>query len=147
MTTEKLQTRIGIGLILAQFAILASVIILRFTGGFGHDEMKTTVALILPMFAIYTTAIVSLFTQPVGKNPAESPMVESRTLFVTVFFPLVFVLSLLTMVFLKAWNIGFKNFEEFKDMLAIIETVFAVYLATVLSSLFSLKFKSNSNSQ
>jgi len=39
---------------------------------------------------------------------------------------------------LKAFNIGFSNFEQFKTMLAISETVFGTYVGIVLSSVFTI---------
>ncbi len=105
--------------------------------------MKTTVALIIPMFAIYTTAIVSLFVLPAKPSLEPAPPVQFRTVFVTVFFPVIFVVAIVAMILLKAYKIGFSTFEEFKDMLGIIETVFAVYLATVLRALFDIKSDPN----
>jgi hypothetical protein len=139
MTIEQLQTRVGIGLILAQFSIILLLIVLRFTDAFNHDEMKTSIALIVPMLAIYTTSIVALFVQPSNAD-AGKEQVQFRAMFVTVFFPVMFVVTISAMIILKAYQIGFKNFEEFKDILAITQTAFAVYLGTVLRALFNIKF-------
>ena len=142
MTTDQLQTRVGTGLILAQFSIILLVVCLWFAGGFLYEEMKTTLGLITPMFAIYTTAIVTLFVQPPPAAPAPaapSPPVEFRRAFVTIFFPVLFVINLTAMIVCKAYYIGFNSFDQFKDALGGVETAFGVYLATVLRALFDIK--------
>src|SRR5215208_5493788 len=58
MSEEKLQSFIGIFLVLSHFIVLFLVLIFTIFDRFTKPEMFTAVGLILPLFAAYTTAIV-----------------------------------------------------------------------------------------
>jgi hypothetical protein len=54
-------------------------------------------------------------------------------------FPIVFTVYLVSLVVLKAFNVGFSSFEQFKSLLIASETVFGVYVGITLGSMFRLE--------
>jgi hypothetical protein len=70
--------------------------------------------------------------------PGLSPVrAKQRTGCRPLFVPAVFVLVLVAIICLRAYNVGISSFEQFKTMLALVEGVFAVYLGPIIQSLFS----------
>lgn len=66
-------------------------------------------------------------------------MVNASYILISVLIPAVFVVLLETSIFLKAFNVAFSSFEQFKSLLAILEAIFGVYLGMVLSSMFTVE--------
>ncbi len=111
---------------------------LYFFGGFLFEEMTTTIALIIPMFSIYTTSIIKYIIANKNKIETELKLINKAYAFIAFAIPLIFVLLILSIVFMKVFNIGFSSFEQFKTMLAISETAFGAYIGLVLTSLFEI---------
>jgi hypothetical protein len=111
---------------------------LYFWGGFLFDEMITTVYLIVPMFAVYTSAILKYFIARKHIMGTRGREVNKAYVAITFSIPSIFVLFLTILVILKAFNIGLSNFEKFKTMLVLCESIFGVYIGLVLSDLFEL---------
>ena len=61
---------------------------------------------------------------------------ENEVLILTFFIPGIFVFVLISIIILKSFNIGFENFEQFKIMLGLLQTIFGAYMGLVLSSQF-----------
>lgn len=139
MTRLQLKNKIGMFLIISHFVIIFLVVILYLFKGFLFEEMTTTIALIIPMFSIYTTAIIKYIIANSKLNRGFSETVTKEFVFITFFVPSLFVFFLTAIIILKALNIGFSDFEQFKIMLAISETVFGAYVGLVMSSLFEIE--------
>ena len=139
MSETELKNRIGIFLVLAQFGTLVMIIFLYFAGGFLFDEMTTTAALVLPMLASYTTVITKHFTRTRRQVSEKTRPVTNAFVFVSFLIPLLFVFLIVTIIVLKSLSIGFSSFDQFKTMLAIVESAFAIYLGQIIYSLFGTK--------
>jgi hypothetical protein len=133
---QSVKNTLGILLIVSHFLIVTLVIILYTIDAFLFEEMTTTVALIVPMFAIYTTAIVKNIIEHRNDNQTDSKNVSSSFAFLSFFLPVLFTVLVMTVVLLRAFNKAFDNFEQFKIMLGIVETVFAIYVGQIIGSLF-----------
>ena len=136
MTEIDLKNRIGLFIIIFHFLSIILILILYLLNGFLFDEMTTTIALVIPMFSIYTTTIIKRIISSKLKSNLNSPHVSNEYVFITFFIPSLFIAFLYVIILLKAFNIGFNSFEEFKIMLAVTETAFGTYMGIVLSSLF-----------
>lgn len=147
MTESQLKNYIGIFIMLSHFFIILLLIFLgiRRVGGFSFEEMTTAIALISPMFSLYTTAIIKY----VMSNKVYKKLKEKRLskiyIFISFFLPILFIASLILIIILKAFNIAFSEFEEFKIMLGVNQTAFGAYTALVLSSLFEIQQNKNSD--
>ena len=59
-------------------------------------------------------------------------------MFISWLFPSIFTMYLISLVFLKAFNIGFSSFEQFKMSLVASETIFGAYVGLIVSSMFNI---------
>ena len=147
MTENRLRNQIGIYIIMANIIVVVVTAALYFIGGFLYDEMTTTIALLIPMFSVYTTAIVKSFVANRLNIEDKSPTVSAQYRFISWLFPVSFTLWLVGIVFLKAFNVGFNSFEQFKGMLIASESIFGVYVGMVLSSMFNITKRQSSSSK
>lgn len=127
--------------------IILLVVVLFLFSGFNFEEMTTTIALIVPMFSIYTTAIIKHITTNSKRKKDFSEIITGEFVFITFFIPSLFVFFLILMIILKTFNVGFSDFEQFKIMLAISETIFGAYVGLVMSSLFEIKQQSENKNR
>ena len=146
MTERRLRDGVGLFLIISNILVVAAAIALYFLGGFLFDEITTTIALVVPMFSVYTTAIIKSIIANRQESVDSSPPVSGSYVFIAWVFPIVFTLFLVALVFLKAYNIGFASFEQFKAFLIASETIFGAYLGLVLSSMFRVTKESSRSS-
>jgi hypothetical protein len=137
MTEVQLKSRIGIFLIMSHFFLILLIMILYLFGGFLFEEVTTTIALIFPMFSIYTTAIIKNIIANRTQRQTWSKDVTRDYIFITFFIPSIFIVFLISIIFIKVFNI--TTFEQFKIMLGVSETVFGTYVGLVLSSMFDVK--------
>lgn len=142
MTETHLQNKVGIFLIISHFVLIIESILLYLAGGFLFEEMTTIIALIIPMFSVYTTAIIKYITSNRIQKKTDKKKVTNEYVFIVFFIPSLFILLLVSILLLKALNIGFSSFENFKIMLVTSETIFGTYVGLVLSSMYKLDIRS-----
>ena len=129
---------IGMFLILANLLVVSTTLIFFFLHGFLFEELTTTIALIVPMFSVYTTAVIKSIIANRAKRNDETPLVSGQYIFISWLFPVIFTVYLLSLVVLKAFNLAFSSFEQFKTMLVGSETIFGAYAGLVISSMFDI---------
>jgi hypothetical protein len=105
-------------------------------GGLKFDEMSTAVALLVPMFAVHTTTVVKFFIANKHLTIPRKVPVTKTFVFLSFFFPVIFVLALLCVIELKAYGVAFASFNEFRVSLGLVQTCFAVYIGLFISSLY-----------
>lgn len=136
MTEIQLKNWVGLFLVLGHFAIIFLLVSLYFGGGFLFEELTTTLSLISPMLASYTTVVIRHILVHKKRFARGRQSVSAPFIFITFMVPSIFFLFMAGLVLLKAYNIGFETFEQFKTLLAAGETIFGVYIGHVVSSLF-----------
>jgi|SRR5665213_162246 len=137
MTEGSLRRITSYGLIAAHFLLIVLVFLLWAFHGFTFSEMTTTVAVLLPIFATHTTAIAKyLVKNRVVVADANAKMITGEFKFLALFPPTVFVLLILVLILLKAFNLAFGTFDEFKISLALCESIFGVYMTLIVTSLY-----------
>lgn len=112
------------------------VVILFLFGGFLFEEMTTTISLIIPMFAAYTTAILKYAIKNKEQINVKSKELNKVFVFISYSIPSLFIVFMVSLIILKACNIGFSSFEKFKLTLVSSETMFGAYIGFIISSLF-----------
>ncbi len=137
MTERTIQTLVGIIFVVSQFAVLVIVGGFYIARGFTFEETTTTISIIAPIFAGYTLIIVRAIIADRNKPKATQPATSGLFAFVSLFAPLVFVAMLITIIVLRAYNVGISSFEQFKTILTSLEGIFAIYLAPIVQALFS----------
>lgn len=139
MIESKLRIAVGLTVVLSHLALLILIIALYVAGGFLFEEMTTTVALIIPMFGIYATAVIRYIVATKALTSNDNTAVTTSYAFISFLLPILFVILLAGAICMKAFNIAFANFEQFKIMLGVLETAFGAYMGIVLSSMFDVK--------
>lgn len=134
MNEYELRSRIGIFLIVSQFVLVTIVFISYLFGGYNFDEMTTTIALMFPMLSAYTTGIIKYFISNREQQLVSSNNVTNQFVFITYLVPVLFVFGLGFVILIKPFN-GFGNFEQFKTVLAIIESIFGGFTGYIMSAL------------
>jgi hypothetical protein len=137
MTEGSLRRNTSYGLIAAHFSLIVLVFLLWAFHGFTFSEMTTTVAVLLPLFATHTTAIAKyLVKNRVVVVDANAKMITGEFKFLALFLPTAFVLLILVLILLKAFNLAFGTFDEFKILLALCESIFGAYMTLIVTALY-----------
>jgi hypothetical protein len=136
MSEYRLRVTVGLLLVVSQFAVILLTVYAYVRNGLKFDEMTTAVALLIPMFAVHTTSVVKHFIATRHAVDVDNIRVTLPFIFLALFFPLLFVFSLLAVIWLKAYSVAFESFNEFKAALGLIQTCFAVYIGLFISSLY-----------
>lgn len=131
--------RLGLFFVFSQFATLILIITLYFMGGFLYAEMTTSISLVLPLFSIYTLAIVKFFFKDKYRTRLKGKKITFHYSLLNWSIPILLCVYLMTIITLKAFNIGFSTFDEFKGMLAMTETVFGGYFGYMIPTIFDGK--------
>lgn len=139
MTEAGVKTGVGLFVVLSYFGLLVMTIALYAAGGFLFEEMTTTVALLVPMFGIYTSAVIKHILGSPRKLQAKGEAVTNSYAFISFFVPILFALLVGIAIWMKAFNIAFSSFDQFKITLGILQTGFGAYMGLVLSALFKIK--------
>lgn len=136
MREFELRNKISIFLIVSQFILVITVFLLYLIGGYSFDEMTTTIALIFPILSVYTSGMIEYITSSRKSNQTslKRQKISSEFFFITWFFCIMFILSLGLAIILKPFQL-FNNFQNFKTIIAIIESLFGGFTGYILSFL------------
>jgi len=137
MTEGSLRRNVSYGLITAHFFLILLVFLIWAFQGFTFSEMTTTVAVLLPLFATHTAAIAKyLVKNRVAVVDANAKTITAEFRFLALFPPTAFVLLILVLILLKAFNVAFTTFDDFKISLALCESIFGVYVTSIVTALY-----------
>lgn len=139
MTERQLKYRAGIFLICAHLGVAVFAIALFMMAGFNIDEFTTVMAVITPVFAGFTTSIIAFIIKDAKETVDTTARVSTAYVALTFSLPLLLVTVIALSVGLKAFNLVFANFEDFKRFLLLTETLFAGYVGMFVYSLFDKK--------
>ena len=146
MTRAQFRVRTGVTLVLAHFGVLAATILCYFRRGFLFDEFTTTVAIMVPLFATYTTLVIKDFARDLAGVRRERKLeVPVSLVFITFLLIGLLTTYLLAIVLLKAANLAFEDFEQFKGALALGEIMFGVYIGYIVHALYGPETPANTN--
>jgi hypothetical protein len=138
MTERQLQNTVSLFLILAHLLIVLIIFGLFLAGGLSSKDLTVSLSIIVPMLGAFTGLAFTYVIKVKKKKTmgAASGQLSGIYVFTTLLMPFVFVAAIATLVILKAFNVGVSTFDQFRDGLAGIETVFGAYTGKVLGSLF-----------
>jgi hypothetical protein len=136
MTEHELKVKLGVTLVASHFGILMLLMVLFAAGGFRFEDFTTTVAIIVPMFAGYSTAVTTFIVNDRHSRNTRSPRVSSVYTMMSFAFPLVFTLILASAILAQSFGVVFRDFEQFKQALVLIEGTFAIYVGRFVYSMF-----------
>lgn len=146
MTEARVRTGVGVFLLFSQAYLLGMVLFLWQKDRFLYPEMKATLELLTPMFAVYTTVAVKYFVSH-RHGTHHSRQVSKTFAFLSIVLPVIFVLALAGVIYLKSAGKVFANMEQFQDTLGIVQASFAVYIGLIVSTLFESPEKQQDESR
>ncbi len=100
-----------------------------FRGGFTFSEATTAISVFLLITSVYTSTII--------KDIIANKEIDQRTrkryslgfVLISCIITLVFIIYLLTIIIVKAYNLGIADFDQFKVLLVLGETILPRMLA------------------
>lgn len=136
MTESKLTDILGISLAVAHILLVFLVILMWGMSWFSFEEATTTISIVLPLLGVLVTGVVRTLTQRRNVISQKSRRVNSAYVFVALWFPCLYVISVALAILAQGVGQILDSFEHFKALLAIIETVFGGYVGIALAPLF-----------
>lgn len=136
MTESRIRSMVGIFLILAQIGVVILALCIHSQSHLSFAELTTAIGLILPMFTVHTTAIAKYFAAQRNVVMDDSPAVNWTFALLAFLMPMLFTAYLCAVLVLRANGTAFVGPEEFKWAISLGETIFAVYLASFIGTLF-----------
>jgi|SRR5450631_2583303 len=123
-------------ILVGHFSIIILILVMYFRGGFTFSETTTTISIFLPITTIYTSAII--------KDIIANKEIDQRTqkkyslsfVLVSCIITLRFISYLLMIVVIKAYNLGIADFDQFKVLLVLGETILAAYVGQIVHAMF-----------
>lgn len=136
MIESDLRNRISIFLIVSHVLIFLLLIATFVVGGLTQSEFTTSLSVVVPMLAALTGLAIGYVTSVKKKSQlsAFSEELAGVYVFTSFLLPIVFVLAVAAVIVVKVVN--YVSFEQFKIILAAVETTFGAYTGKVMASLF-----------
>ena len=137
MTEQRLRDRLSVFLLCGQVAVPAIVFVAYLADGFTKDEFTQLNEIIIPMVAAIGGFAVTHIVKSKGRREAAKGK-QLTPLFVgtAAALPIFFLVSIATVVGLKVFNLGMRDFDDLKAALATLNTLFAGVSGTLLAALF-----------
>jgi hypothetical protein len=124
-------------ILVGHFAILILILIMYLRSGFTFSEATTTISIFLPITSVYTSAIVKdvIANKEIRKRSQKKYSIGFVLLSCTT--TLLFVIYILAIIIIKAYNFGIADFGQFKALLLLGETIFAAYIGQIVHAMFA----------
>jgi hypothetical protein len=124
-------------ILIGHFSIIMLILEMYFRGGFTFSEATAAISVFLPITSVYTSTII--------KDIIANREIDQRTqkryslgfALISCIITLMFIIYLVTIIIVKAYNLGIADFEQFKALLILGETIFAAYIGQIVHAMFS----------
>jgi hypothetical protein len=136
MNERTLRMGIAVGLIIAHFLTIVLIVCYWYLDKFDVDQVETMVTMIVPMFAVYSTTIINFLRSVKYKTTENSNSVTGIYASVTIIIPIVFIGSILLMLYAIGNGILFSSFDQFMHFLTGTEFGFGIYMGWAIHSLY-----------
>jgi len=136
MNQHVLKSVVSSIILIGHFSIIFLILVMSFRDGFTRSEATTTISVFLPITSVYTSAII--------KDIVANKEIDQRTqkryslgfALISCIITLMFIVYLFTIIIVKAYNLGIADFEQFKALLILGETIFAAYVGQIVHAMF-----------
>jgi hypothetical protein len=124
-------------ILIGHFATLVLILVMYLRSGFTFSEATTTISIFLPITSVYTSAIVKdvITTRENRRHSKKKYSIGFVLLSCTI--TLLFMVYILAIIVIKAYNLGIADFGQFKALLLLGETVFAAYIGQIVHAMFA----------
>jgi hypothetical protein len=108
-----------------------------FRGGFTFSEATTAISVFLPITSVYTSTIIKYIIANMEIDQRTQKRYSLGFALISCIITLMFIIYLVTIIIVKAYNLGIADFEQFKALLILGETIFAAYIGQIVHAMFS----------
>ena len=124
-------------ILIGHFSIIILILVMYFRGGFTFSEATTTISVFLPITSVYTSTIIKDIIANKELNQRTQKRYSLGFVLISCIISLMFIIYLLTIIIVKAYNLGIADFDQFKVLLVLGETIFAAYVGQIVHAMFS----------
>ena len=124
-------------ILIGHFSIITLIFFMYFRSGFTFSELTSTIAVFLPITSIYTSAIIKdiVANKEVTERTSKKYSVSFGV--ISCVISLMFIMYFIIIIIIKAYNWGIADFDQFKVLLILGETVFAAYVGQIVHAMFN----------
>jgi hypothetical protein len=124
-------------LTIAHLIIILSLVILWMLGGYDFDQFIIMAGMIVPIFAEYVMAVSPFIKKKryINKLNTDKKLI-SVFKFTSFVYPVTFAAIVLLAIWLKAFNLVFEDFSQFKIFILIMEIMLAGFAGKFIHDLF-----------
>jgi hypothetical protein len=115
--------------------VMFSLVAIWTKGGFDFDEFTTTVAIVAPLLASHIAAIVA-FAQTGATDSfqqREDRRIPRLNAIIAVTPPIALLALIVFSIYGKGFNLISITFEQFKVLIAVINSMFGVYVSSLVT--------------
>lgn len=136
MTKNSLRIAVGFTILIWQVVIVLTLIVLKWYDLLRDKELTAAVAIIVPLFAAYASTFVRYVLAHSTSQASKGARVNLPYTILALGIPTTFGLALMGASLVVAFYRARLDFETYKWMLGITQTVLGVYLGPIVSSLY-----------
>ena len=123
-------------ILIRHFSIIILILVMYFRSGFAFLEATSTISIYLPITSVYTSAIVKDITVNREIDQRTQKTYSLGFVIISCTITLMFIVYL-TIIIVKAYNLGIADFDQFKTFLVLGETIFAAYIGQIVHAMFT----------
>jgi hypothetical protein len=124
-------------ILIGHFSIIMLILEMYFRGGFTFSEATTAISVFLPITSVYTSTIIKYIIANREIDQRTQKRYSLGFALISCIITLMFIIYLVTIIIVKAYNLGIADFEQFKALLILGETIFAAYIGQIVHAMFS----------
>ena len=137
MKEIKIKTYLSVFFILSHFGIVIYLVYLRYYKDYIQPrDFEAAASIVFPIFATITTLVIKYIIENKNRYTVKSKKVNKLFVFVSFLLPLLFVSSLVLVIYFQT---TVKSTSNFVPLLGLIESTFGIYIGFIVKSLFELK--------
>jgi hypothetical protein len=124
-------------ILIGHFSIIILILVMYFRSGFTFSEATTAISVFLPITSVYTSTIIKDIIANKEIDQHTQKKYSLGFALISCILTLMFIIYLFTIIIVKAYNLGIADFEQFKALLILGETIFAAYIGQIVHAMFS----------
>jgi hypothetical protein len=109
-----------------------------FRSGFTFSETTTTISIFLPITSVYTSAIIRDIIANKEIDQRTQKKYSLSFVLISCIITIMFISYLIMIIIIKAYNLGIADFDQFKVLLVLGETIFAAYVGQIVHAMFNM---------
>jgi hypothetical protein len=135
MNESRANAIIAMTTFIIHFLLVVVPIVLFIFGGFDEDQLTSVLGIIFPMLSGHGALMYnSIRNQILFDNSNEQPSASLLYVVLSSIIPVACAMIMFTMMVMQASGVRFHDFESFKKILLILESIFGFYIGLVVGA-------------